>query len=111
MSNAPATAAKAATNATDKPVVAKSANDDKAATEKKTKEKSSAEKAARKTLSSLFEKKIKILVTENPKREGTRAYERFAGYKDGLTVKEYVEKGGAMSAVRYDSAHNYIELQ
>lgn len=78
-------------------------------TEKKT-ESSSAVKAARGTLKQLGEKTIKVLIDHNPKRDGSRAHKRFAMYKDGLLVADYIKKGGAMSAIRYDLAHKYIAL-
>lgn len=35
--------------------------------------------------------KIKLLAKENPRRKGTEAYERFAKFKDGMTVGEFVK--------------------
>jgi hypothetical protein len=35
--------------------------------------------------------KIKLLVHEPPRREGTEAHARFAKFKDGMTVGEYVK--------------------
>ena len=52
-----------------------------------------------------------VVTTEgkkNPKREGTKAYERFVLYKDGMTIKEYMEAGGQAGDVKYDSDHEYI---
>ncbi len=37
--------------------------------------------------------KIKLLVTENPRRKGTVAYDKFAKFKDGMTVGEFIKAG------------------
>jgi len=54
--------------------------------------------------------KITILAEKNPKREGTKAHARFELYKDGMSVREYLEAGGRTSAVKYDLAHEFIKL-
>lgn len=51
---------------------------------------------------------IKILVDKNPKREGSKASERFAYYKDGMTVKAAKEAGVTASDIAYDSEHKFI---
>jgi hypothetical protein len=35
--------------------------------------------------------KIKLLVKENPRREGTEAHARFAKFKDGMTVGDFIK--------------------
>ena len=47
----------------------------------------------------------------NPKREGSSASERFAKYREGMTVKAAKEAGITASDVRYDSDHGYIEVR
>jgi hypothetical protein len=37
--------------------------------------------------------KIKLIAKENPRRKGTIAYEKFAKFKDGMTVGEFVKAG------------------
>jgi hypothetical protein len=60
-------------------------------------------------------KKVKVLVKDNPKREGTRAFKVWAVYKNGLPVEKLFEEGkklGFTSAdLRYDLAHEFIALQ
>lgn len=56
------------------------------------------------------ESKIKVLVEENPKRKGSASHARFAKYKDGMTVSEFISKGGTAADVNYDAAHGYIKL-
>lgn len=53
---------------------------------------------------------IKILVEANPKREGSKSRERFAIYRNGMTIAQFIEKGGLMADVRYDEDHKFIEL-
>ena len=54
--------------------------------------------------------KIKLLVKENPKREGSTAHEQFALYKEGMTVRQYLEVGGRTSGIKYDVAHEFVKL-
>ncbi len=54
--------------------------------------------------------KIKILVKENPKRANSNGWKNFNLYKDDMTVGEFVEAGGTLADVRWDAAHDYIEL-
>lgn len=53
---------------------------------------------------------ITIKTTDNPKRQGTLAYGRFALYQDGMTVAEYVTAGGRTGDVNHDAEAGYIEL-
>jgi FKBP-type peptidyl-prolyl cis-trans isomerase len=49
-------------------------------------------------------------VTGNPKREGTKAHERFSHYEDGITVGAFIEAGGTLSTLRWDQAHDFIAI-
>ena len=53
---------------------------------------------------------IKLLVAENPKRKGTLAYDRYAYYRDGITIAEYVAAGGRSGDIKHDIKFGYIEL-
>lgn len=53
--------------------------------------------------------KIKVLSAENPKR-GTAA-ERFALYKNGMTVDEYIAAGGKRADVNWDVSKGFIEVK
>ena len=46
--------------------------------------------------------KITLLVKANPRREGTKAHKRFALYKTGMTVGDYLKKGGSRGSLRKD---------
>lgn len=53
--------------------------------------------------------KIKLLTKENPKRAA--AAERFALYKNGMTVDEYIAAGGKRADVNWDVAQGFIEVK
>jgi hypothetical protein len=52
--------------------------------------------------------KIKVLVKQNPKREGTKSYERFGLYFTCKTVGEFLEAGGTRGDLLNDEAKGYI---
>lgn len=56
-------------------------------------------------------RKIKVLASENPKREGSAAHKKFSLYKNGMTVGEFLDKGGTSSCIAYDVKHGYIEVK
>jgi translation initiation factor 2B subunit (eIF-2B alpha/beta/delta family) len=56
-------------------------------------------------------KKIKVLVKENPKREGSGAYKRFKLYKTGMTVGEAMKAGMKPGNIAHDEASKYIEVK
>lgn len=56
---------------------------------------------------------LKVLVTENPKREESQAWERFQNYftlDEGATVKQAIEAGLTMGDIKYDVIHGFIEV-
>lgn len=53
--------------------------------------------------------KITVLAKENPKR--AKAAERFALYKNGMTIGDYVAAGGTMADVRWDVKQNFISVK
>jgi Protein of unknown function (DUF2786) len=54
--------------------------------------------------------KIRILVAQNPKKPGSKAYARFALYKDGMTVTQFLTSGGTRSDLHYDVDHKFIDI-
>ena len=54
--------------------------------------------------------KITVLVEENPKRTGGKAHARFALYRTGMTVDEFVSAGGTYADLQYDSDHKFISV-
>ena len=55
-------------------------------------------------------KKITVVAKENPKREGTAAHDIFSLYKTGQTVEQFLEAGGTVVALDYDSKKGFIKL-
>lgn len=53
---------------------------------------------------------IRILVATNPKKPGSKAYARFALYKEGMTVQQFLNRGGTRSDLHYDIDHKYIDI-
>ena len=53
-----------------------------------------------------------VRVHPNPKRPGTKSYERFALYQEGLTVTETIALPGGPTKddIRWDSDRGFIEL-
>lgn len=81
--------------------------------EKEAKKQAAAEaKAAREAARSRINpsEKISLLVPNNPKRAGSSAFDRFALYKDGMTVDEYLKAGGTMADINWDLGHRLISL-
>jgi len=56
------------------------------------------------------ERKISVIVAENPKRPGSASRARFSLYKTGMTVDAYIAAGGYAADVSWDSAHKFISL-
>ncbi len=53
---------------------------------------------------------ITVLVTGNPKRAGSAAYERFALYRTGMTVGQFLATGGLRVDITWDVNHGFIKL-
>lgn len=52
---------------------------------------------------------ITVLAKDNPKRGG--AAERFALYKNGMTVDKYIAAGGKRADVNWDAAQGFIKVK
>ena len=60
------------------------------------------------------EASIEILTSDNPKREGSSAYDRFAGYLTDpapATVAEALDNGLTMGDINYDTIHGFIAVE
>lgn len=56
---------------------------------------------------------VKVLATENPKREESQAWERFQNYfslPEGSTVQQAIDAGLTMGDIKYDVIHGYIDV-
>lgn len=51
---------------------------------------------------------IHILAEKNPKREGSMAHARFALYRHGMTVEQYLEAGGQLGDLGWDEQRKHI---
>lgn len=56
-------------------------------------------------------RKIKLLVKENPKREGSAAYERFELYSSSKTVQDFKDAGGKAADLTHDEQKGFIEVK
>ena len=54
---------------------------------------------------------ISRVAEANPKRANSLAFSRFALYTPGMTIAEYISKGGRSTDVMYDAQHGYIDVQ
>lgn len=57
--------------------------------------------------------KITLLTKTNPKRQGSKAYEVFSKYRDGMTVQEFLDeaKEAATPNIVYDTKHGFIAVE
>lgn len=53
---------------------------------------------------------ITLLVDKNPKRPTASAYARFALYRTGQTVAEFLAAGGTKADLSWDRAHDFIRI-
>jgi hypothetical protein len=53
---------------------------------------------------------INLLVTENPKRAGSKAHTRFGLYAEGQSVGDYIKAGGTFGDLSWDIQRQYISL-
>ena len=49
-------------------------------------------------------------IVPNPKKVGSKSYERFALYREGMTVQEFLLLGGTSGDIRYDVEHGFIRV-
>lgn len=52
--------------------------------------------------------RVIVVVVPNPKKPGTKAYQRYSLYQTGMTVQQYLAAGGESSDIRYDVNHGFI---
>lgn len=54
---------------------------------------------------------IRLKTDSNPKRVGSNAHARFALYRDGMTVEEFIKAGGTMGDINFDQGKGFIALE
>lgn len=76
----------------------------------KTSTKATQDKSVRKIAGFPDTAKITVLVKENPKRPGTYRAKRFAKYKTGMTIRDYINAEGLPGDIRVDTEAGYIRI-
>ena len=54
--------------------------------------------------------KIKLITKENPKREGTKAFTKFANYRTGMSVEEALCTELTSRSLAYDEGKGFISI-
>lgn len=54
---------------------------------------------------------IHLLVEKNPKRAGSKSYDRFECYREGMTVGQAIAAGVTRGDIKWDQEHGHIELK
>lgn len=53
---------------------------------------------------------VTFLTESNPKRVGSKSFDRFAAYMGAGTVGEYIAAGGTYGDLKYDAEHGFITV-
>ena len=61
-------------------------------------------------MANMMEDVVVLLVSENPKKPGSKSAQRFEGYKTGLTRQQTLKAGLTGGDIRWDVAHGHIRL-
>lgn len=56
-------------------------------------------------------KKIFKIVEGNPRREGTKGFDRYALYTSGMLYETFIEKGGRVKDLAWDVDHKFVEVK
>jgi len=54
---------------------------------------------------------VVVAAESNPKKAGSASAARFALYKPGMSIGEYIAAGGTRADIKWDLAHGHIKLQ
>ena len=52
-----------------------------------------------------------VHVAPNPKKPGSKSYERYAAYREGMTVSEAIAAGVTSADVKWDHDHGFIRFE
>ena len=55
--------------------------------------------------------RIQVCVPKNPKREGSGGYKRFELYRTGMTIRNFLEKGGKTIDLDWDRERGFIAIE
>lgn len=93
------------------PVEATKRQEKKMAQEAEVEAKVKAPRAERAPRSSkVDDRTITLLVTENPKRRGSKSYDRYELYRTHRTVGAFLAAGGSAADLKWDAAHEFIRV-
>ncbi len=53
---------------------------------------------------------ISLRVESNPKRKGSKSFDRFALYKNGMTVEQAVKAGVLYADIKWDTEHGFVAI-
>jgi len=53
---------------------------------------------------------ITLLSAKNPKRTNSSCWARFNHYATGMTIEEYLGKGGQLADIRWDITKGFISI-
>lgn len=56
-------------------------------------------------------RRIAFVIEPNPKKAGSASADRFAHYEVGVSVDEFVKRGGTLGDVKWDLEHGFIRLE
>ena len=62
-------------------------------------------------ITTLRDPRVIATVAPNPKRPDSKSFPRYALYRPGMTVSEYVQLGGRREDIKYDVGKGYITLK
>ena len=54
--------------------------------------------------------RVIVKVEPNPKKQGSKSFDRYALYQVGMTVSDFIRAGGSKGDVQWDVGRSYIEL-
>ncbi len=69
-----------------------------------------AEKRTRSSPNFPPDSEVTFLSTENPKRVGSKSYDRWNAYAGATTVGEYIAAGGTYGDLKYDAEHGFVKV-
>lgn len=57
------------------------------------------------------ESEVTLLTKNNPKREGSKSFDRYENYAVAGTVGEYIAAGGTYADLKYDAEHGFVSVE
>jgi len=54
---------------------------------------------------------VRLLVEENPKKVGSKSHARFALYRDGMSVGDFLKAGGRRADLIWDQRKGFVKIE